>query len=35
MNDTTNFIKEKEQKEKEQEENDKFLEETHIINDKE
>lgn len=35
MNDTTNFIKEREQKEKEQEENDKFLEETHIINDKE
>ena len=35
MNDTTNFIKEREQKEKEQEENDKFLEETHIVNDKE
>lgn len=35
MNDTTNFIKEREQKEKEQEENDKFLEETHIISDKE
>ena len=33
MNDTTNFIKEREQKEKE--ENDKFLEETHIVNDKE
>lgn len=35
MNDTTNFIKEREQKEKEQEKNDKFLEETHIVNDKE
>ena len=35
MNDTTNFIKENEQKEKEQEENDKFLEKTHVINDKE
>lgn len=35
MNDTTNFIKENEQKQKEQEENDKFLKETHIINDKE
>jgi hypothetical protein len=35
MNDTTNFIKENEQKEKEQEENDKFLEEIHIVNDKE
>lgn len=35
MNDTTNFIKESEQKEKEQEENDKFLEKTHVINDKE
>ena len=35
MNDTTNFIKEREQKEKEQEENNKFLEKTHIINDKE
>lgn len=35
MNDNTNFIKEKKQKEKEQEENDKFLEETHIVNDKE
>lgn len=35
MNDTTNFIKEREQKEKEQEENDKFLEKTHVINDKE
>ena len=35
MNDNTNFIKEKKQKEKEQEENDKFLEETHIISDKE
>lgn len=35
MNDTTNFIKEREQKEKEQEENDKFLEEIHIVNDKE
>lgn len=34
MNDNTNFIKENEQKEKEQEENDKFLEETHVINDK-
>lgn len=33
MNDNTNFIKE--QKQKEQEENDKFLEETHIVNDKE
>ena len=35
MNDTTNFIKKNEQKEKEQEENDKFLEEIHIVNDKE
>lgn len=35
MNDNTNFIKEQEQKQKEQEENDKFLEETHIVNDKE
>lgn len=35
MNDNTNFIKEKKQKEKEQEENDKFLEKTHVINDKE
>lgn len=35
MNDNTNFIKEQKQKQKEQEENDKFLEETHIINDKE
>ena len=35
MNDTTNFIKENEQKEKEQEENDKFLEKIHVINDKE
>lgn len=35
MNDTTNFIKEQKQKQKEQEENDKFLEETHIVNDKE
>lgn len=35
MNDTINFIKEREQKEKEQEENNKFLEKTHIINDKE
>lgn len=35
MNDTTNFIKEREQKEKEQEENNKFLEKTHVINDKE
>lgn len=34
MNDTTNFIKENEQKEKEQEENSKFLDETHVINDK-
>ena len=34
MNDNTNFINEKEQKTKEQEENDKFLEETHVINDK-
>ena len=34
MNDTTNFIKEQKQKQKEQEENDKFLEETHIINTK-
>lgn len=34
MNDNTNFIKEQKQKQKEQEENDKFLEETHIINDK-
>ena len=34
MNDTTNFIKEREQKEKKQEENDKFLEKTHVINDK-
>ena len=35
MNDNTNFIKEQKQKQKEQEENDKFLEETHIVNDKE
>lgn len=35
MNDNTNFINENKQKEKEQEENDKFLEETHIVNDKE
>ena len=35
MNDTTNFIKENEQKEKEQEENNKFLDKTHVINDKE
>ena len=35
MNDNTNFIKEQKQKQKEQEENDKFLEETHIISDKE
>ena len=35
MNDTTNFTKEQKQKQKEQEENDKFLEETHIVNDKE
>lgn len=34
MNDTTNFIKEREQKEKEQEENSKFLDETHVIGDK-
>lgn len=34
MNDTKNFIKENEQKEKEREENDKFLEETHIIDKK-
>lgn len=34
MNDTTNFIKENEQKEKEQEENSKFLDETHVIGDK-
>ena len=35
MNDNTNFINENKQKEKEQEENDKFLEKTHVINDKE
>lgn len=35
MNDNTNFIKEQKQKQKEQEENDKFLEKTHVINDKE
>lgn len=35
MNDNTNFINENKQKEKEQEENDKFLEETHIVNYKE
>lgn len=35
MNDNTNFINENKQKEKEQEKNDKFLEKTHIINDKE
>ena len=35
MNDATNFIKERQQKEKEKEENDKFLEKTHVINDKE
>ena len=35
MNDTTNFIKEQKQKQKEQEENDKFLKEIHIVNDKE
>ena len=35
MNDNTNFINENKQKEKEQEKNDKFLEETHIVNDKE
>ena len=34
MNDNTNFIKEQKQKQKEQEENDKFLEETHIVNTK-
>lgn len=34
MNDTTNFIKEREQKEKEQNENSKFLDETHVIGDK-
>lgn len=34
MNDNTNFIKEKKQKQKEQEENDKFLEETHVIDTK-
>lgn len=34
MNDTTNFIKESEQKEKEQNENSKFLDETHVIGDK-
>ena len=35
MNDNTNFIKEQKQRQKEQEENDKFLEKTHVINDKE
>ena len=34
MNDTTNFIKENEQKEKEQEENNEFLNETHVIDTK-
>lgn len=34
MNDTTNFINENKQKEKEQEKNSKFLDETHVINDK-
>jgi hypothetical protein len=34
MNDTTNFIKENEQKEKEQNENSKFLDETHVIDTK-
>ena len=34
MNDTTNFIKEREQKEKEQEENNKFLNKTHVIDTK-
>lgn len=35
MNDNTNFIKEQKQRQKEQEENNKFLEKTHVINDKE
>ena len=35
MNDNTNFINENKQKEKEQEKNDKFLEKTHIVSDKE
>lgn len=34
MNDNTNFIKEQKQKQKEQEENDKFLDETHVIDTK-
>lgn len=34
MNDTTNFINENEQKAKKQKENDKFLDETHVIGDK-
>lgn len=34
MNDNTNFIKEREQKEKEQEEDNEFLNETHVIDTK-